>query len=112
MVKLLGKIIWFAFGAAGLIIIAKQYLPAFSLPKPNPGLVEGVQSAVVNSVTPQQTIQSVGNILGDEATKIFKTTTEEVKKFPAQQVRKIKIGACEQLLEEDICAVVKELKCP
>lgn len=42
---------------------------------------------------------------------ILEETTEEIKEFPAKQIRKIKIGACEELLEEDICSVASELNC-
>ena len=46
-----------------------------------------------------------------EVTKIIESATEEITTFPAKQVKKIKIGACEELLEEDICSVAKEIEC-
>lgn len=133
MVKLLLKIIWFGFGIFGLIIIAKQYFPDFLPNLKNSSLIKGVQSGLVQSqdadfssqsterpinlkdltqLDPQQASQAISQVIKEEITKILESTTTEIKQFPAKQVKQIKIGACENLLEEDICSVAKQLKCP
>jgi hypothetical protein len=123
MVKLLLKLIWFGFGAFGLVVVTQKYLPAFQ-PK---SLVKGAQQILVSSqggsseepltvqdlknLDPEATSKVLGQMVKTEVTKILTATSEEVKTFPAKQVKKIKIGACEELLEEDICSVAKEIDC-
>lgn len=131
--KFLLKLAWFGFGLFGLIIIAKQYFPDFLPNLKNSSLIKGVQSGLVQSqdadfssqsterpinlkdltqLDPQQASQAISQVIKEEITKILETTTTEIKQFPAKQVKQIKIGACENLLEEDICSVAKQLKCP
>ena len=133
MWKKIVKILWFGFGLFGLIIIAKQYFPDFLPNLKNSSLIKGVQSGLIQSqdadfssqsterpinlkdltqLDPQQASQAISQVIKEEITKILETTTTEIKQFPAKQVKQIKIGACENLLEEDICSVAKELKCP
>lgn len=133
MWKKIVKILWFGFGLFGLIIIAKQYFPDFLPNLKNSSLIKGVQSGLVQSqdadfssqsterpinlkdltrLDPQQASQAISQVIKEEITKILETTTTEIKQFPAKQVKQIKIGACENLLEEDICSVAKQLKCP
>ena len=112
MVKLLLKLIWFGFGCAGLFIIVRQYYPSFPENLTQPGLVKGIQGELVKVETdPNQAAQIIGKVISREITQALTSAGQEVKEFPAQQVRKIKIGACENLLEEDICSVAKEVKC-
>lgn len=131
--KFLLKLVWFAFGLFGLIIIAKQYFPDFLPNLKNSSLVKGIQSGLVQNQTadfssqsngqpinlkeltkldPQQSSQIISQLIKAEITKILEATTTEIKQFPATQVKKIKIGACENLLEEDICSIAKQLQCP
>ena len=65
----------------------------------------------IKNLDPQTASQVLGQMVKTEVVKILETTSEQIKAFPAQQVKKIKIGACEELLEEDICAVAKEIEC-
>lgn len=121
MWKLALKIIWFGFGAAGLFIIIRQYYPNFPKNLAQPGLVKGIQSELsggqpvsfnnLMETDPTQAAQIIGKILSQEITKTLTSAGEEVKEFPAKQVKKVKIGACESLLEEDICSVAKEIEC-
>jgi len=131
--KFLLKLVWFAFGLFGLIIIVKQYFPEFLPNLKNSSFIKGVQSGLVQNQTadfssqstpqplnlkeltkldPQQSSQIISQLIKAEITKILESTTTEIKQFPASQVKKIKIGACENLLEEDICSIAKQLKCP
>ncbi len=126
--KYLVKYLWFAFGLAGLFIVAKTYFPNLIPQLANSDLVKGVQSELIYTQTgdyssdpsqklslsnlePEQASQVLGKVIKEQITKVLKETTEEVKEFPKKQVRKIKIGACEELLEEDICSVASELNC-
>ncbi|MDP4031115.1 MAG: hypothetical protein Q8P47_02410, partial [Candidatus Beckwithbacteria bacterium] len=65
----------------------------------------------LKNLDPQQASQVLGQMVKTEVVKILETTGEQVKTFPAKQIKKIKIGACEELLEEDICSVAKEIEC-
>lgn len=123
MVKLILKLIWFGFGVFGLVVVGQKYWSGF---KPS-DLVKGVQSTLISSenlppgqqltvnnlqnLDPQTAGQVLGQMVKTEVVKILETTSEQVKTFPARQVKKIKIGACEELLEEDICSVAKEAQC-
>ncbi len=123
MVKLLLKLIWLGFGAFGVVTVGQKYLPKVD----TANLVRGVQTSLVsNEAKPSDkplTVsdlrnldpETAGRVLGEtvktEITRILETTGEEVKTFPAKQVKKIKIGACEDLLEQDICSIAKEIKC-
>jgi len=99
----------------------------------NSSFIKGVQSGLVQNQTadfssqstpqplnlkeltkldPQQSSQIISQLIKAEITKILESTTTEIKQFPASQVKKIKIGACENLLEEDICSIAKQLQCP
>lgn len=119
MVKLLLKLIWFGFGAFGLVTIGQKYWP-----EANPAdLIRGVQGSLVpdngekltvediRNLDPQTASQVLGQTIKTEVTKILESASKEITTFPAKQVRKIKIGACEELLEEDICSVAKEIEC-
>lgn len=127
--KNLLKIIWFGFGIFGLVVVGQKYWPQIK----NTNLIKGVQSGLVQSqdadfssqsterpinlkdltqLDPQQASQAISQVIKEEITKILESTTTEIKQFPAKQVKQIKIGACENLLEEDICSVAKQLKCP
>lgn len=131
--KFIFKLLWFGFGIFGLIIIVKQYFPDFLPNLKNSSLIKGVQSGLVQTqdadfssqstgqpinlkeltqMDPQQSSQIISQLIKAEITKILESTTTEIKQFPAQQVKKIKIGACENLLEEDICSIAKQLQCP
>lgn len=131
--KFLLKLVWFGFGLFGLFIIVKQYFPDFLPNLKNSSLIKGVQSGLVQNQTadfssdstaqpinlkeltkmdPQQSSQIISQLIKAEITKILESTTTEIKQFPATQVKKIKIGACENLLEEDICSIAKQLQCP
>ena len=126
--KNLLKFIWFSFGAFGLFMVGQKYWPKIK----NTDLIKGVQSGLVQSqdadfssqstaqpinlkdltqLDPQQASQAISQVIKEEITKILETTTTEIKQFPASQIKKIKIGACENLLEEDICSIAKELQC-
>ncbi|MFH0942878.1 MAG: hypothetical protein V1810_01765 [Candidatus Beckwithbacteria bacterium] len=130
--KFLLKVVWAGFAAFGVFMLFKQYLPDFLPNLINSSLIKGVQSGLVESQTPdypstspdqpldlktltkldpQQASLVISEVIRTEITKILETTTEEIKSFPAKQVKKIKIGACEDLLEADICSVAKELQC-
>lgn len=126
--KYLAKYLWFGFGLAGLVIVAKTYFPNLIPAITDSDLVKGVQSELIYTQTgdyssnpsqklsltdlePEQASQVLGKVIKEQITKVLKETTEEVKEFPKKQVRKIKIGACEELLEEDICSVASELNC-
>jgi len=123
--KRLFKYLWFGFGLAGLLITVNYYWPNLFPSLKNGNLVKGVQTQlsedlsnepvsveVLKDLDPQTASQVLGSVVKQEVTKILETTTQEVVNFPQKQVRKIKIGACEELLEEDICAVAQELQCP
>ena len=126
------KLLWFSFGLFGLYIIFKQYLPDFWPNVKNSDMIKGVQGELVKTISqtsdqpltdadidledikqlqPQQATEVITKVLSEKITEIIQQTTVEVKEFPAKQVKKIKIGACEELLEEDICSVAKELQC-
>ena len=123
MVKLVLKLLWLGFGLFGLVIVGQKYWPQV---KPA-DLIRGVQSSLVSdqgeklgetltvndikNLDPQQASQILGEMVKTEVVKIMETTGEQIKAFPAKQVKKIKIGACEELLEEDICSVAKEIEC-
>jgi len=126
--KFLIKIIWFGFGLFGLYIVFKQHLPDFWPNLINSDLVKGVQSELIKTqsadfsstpaspidltnLNPEEAGQAIAKIVSQQITEVIKNTTSQVKEFPQKQVRKIKIGACEELLEEDICSVAKEIKC-
>ena len=119
MVKLAFKLIWLGFGVFGLVTVGQKYWPDVH----PTDLIKGVQGSLVpdkagevtvedlKNLDPQQASQVLGQMVKAEVVKILETTSEQVKTFPAKQVRKIKIGACEELLEEDICSIAKELQC-
>ena len=126
--KKLLKYIWFAFGLIGLAIVAKEYFPSLPDTIKNSSLVKGVQTELdqsnqdadfsasleeinLQNLDPQAASQVIGKVVKQEVTQILEVVTEEIKEFPARQVRKIKIGACEELLEEDICSVAEQLNC-
>ncbi len=127
--KYIFKYFWFGFGLAGVVITANQYFPDLKDNIFSSGLIKGIQTEissnpqVANFSTKPITLQDlknlntetaaevVGNVVKQEVGKILEETTEEIKEFPAKQIRKIKIGACEELLEEDICSVASELNC-
>lgn len=128
MWKLILKLVWFGFGAFGLYIVVKQYYPDFPNNLNRSALVKGIQGSLVSNqapeadfkplnlaslkgLDPQTAGQVMSQLIKQEIVKIMESTTTEIKEFPAKQVRKIKIGACENLLEEDICNVAKEIKC-
>ena len=89
MVKLLFKLIWLGFGTFGLVTVGQKYWPQF---KP----VKQVVSAL-----PQTNVETLKPVLQEQLVKIMGAASEQIKSFPATQVKKIKIGACEELLEED-----------
>lgn len=119
MVKLLLKLAWLGFGVFGLVTVGQKYWPAVK----ESDLIKGVQGSLVENqeetvrfedlknLDPQQASQVLGQMVKTEVVKILETTGEQVKTFPAKQIKKIKIGACEELLEEDICSVAKEIEC-
>jgi len=126
--KKLFKYAWFAFGLIGLTIVAKQYFPNLPNAIRNSSLVKGVQTELdqstqdadfsasleeinLKNLDPQAASQVIGQIVKQEITQVLELVTEEIKEFPARQVKKIKIGACEELLEEDICSVAEQLDC-
>ena len=124
--KFLLKAVWFGFGLAGLVIIIQTYAPNLLNRFSDSSLVKGIETELAqntgtggdsdSSVDPTQidpgaTTQAITKVIVQEVTKIIQENTETIKTLPAQQVRKIKIGACEELLEEDICAVASELEC-
>jgi len=131
--KFLLKIAWFGFGLAGLVIVSQKYFPHLWPNLKDSSLIKGVQTGLIQSqpdnfssnpnaspklslediktLDPQQASQVIAKVVSQEIVKVLETTTEEVKEFPARQVRKIKIGACEELLEEDICSVASQLDC-
>ncbi|MDZ7586855.1 MAG: hypothetical protein U0946_03795 [Patescibacteria group bacterium] len=130
--KFLFKLAWFGLGLFGLAMIVKQYFPDLMPNFRNSHLVKGVQSGMVQNqnadffepstaqpinlkqlteMNPQQSGQVISQLIKAEITKILESTTTEIKQFPANQVKKIKIGACENLLEEDICSVAKKINC-
>ena len=122
MVKLLLKLIWLGFGTFGLVTVGQKYWPQAT----PANLVRGVQdilrsdqspepgaSAIdLKNLDPQTASRVLGQMVKTEVVKVLEQTSEQVRTFPAAQVKKIKIGACEELLEEDICAVAKEIECP
>ncbi len=111
MLKLVLKLVWFGFGCVGLFIIIKQYYPNFPKNLAQPGFVKGIQSELVSGIDPNEAAQIIGKVLSQEVAKTLSSTGKEITQFPVKQVRKIKINACEGLLEEDICSVAKEANC-
>ena len=116
MLKLVLKLIWLGLGLFGVYTLVKPYMTS------RQGLIQGIQSALLVSpeplnltnlkdLDPQQAGQVLGQLVKQEVTKVLESATIEIKQFPAQQVKKIKIGACEELLEEDICSVARQLQC-
>ena len=106
--KFIFKVLWFSFGLAGLVITTKPYLSKLSPQLKNSPLVKGVQEELGGQTlgaTETDVTQAITKIITQEVTKILTEQTEVIKTLPAKQIRKIKIGACEELLEEDICAV-------
>lgn len=134
-IKNLLKLIWIGFGVFGLAMVSKQYFPDIWPKMQNSQLVKGVTGEMVETVSeksdgsddsikfdldfndlknmdPQQASQVVAKEISEQITEIIRQTTTEIKEFPAKQIKKVKIGACEELLEEDICSVAVELDCP
>ncbi len=124
MVKLLLKLIWLGFGTFGLVTVGQKYWPqatpanlvrgvqdVLRLESPEPGAPPASLTDLKN-LDPQAASQVLGQMVKTEVVKILEATGEQVRTFPATQVKKIKIGACEELLEQDICAVAKEIECP
>jgi hypothetical protein len=130
--KFIARLIWFGFGLFGLIIIFKQYFPQFWPKLQQSNLVKGVQGELIKTVTtsdssgqsgsvnpqlnlqdldPQEAGEVIAKVVSQQITELIKESTVQIKEFPAKQVQKIKIGACEDLLEEDICSVASELHC-
>ncbi len=124
--KLLFKLAWLGFGLAGLVIVAKQYFPNFPGKLKDSNLVKGVQTELTQqtgdlsnqsdqvsfqNLDPQTASQVISQVIKRQITQVIQEASTEVKQFPQKTVRKIKIGACEELLEEDICAVAQELDC-
>lgn len=128
--KNLLKLVWFSFGAFGLYTVVKQAYPNFPGNMNRSALVKGIQGSLLpneapeadftsqplnlaslKGLDPQAAGQVISQAIKQEIIKIMESTTTEIKQFPAKQVRKIKIGACEELLEEDICNVAKEINC-
>lgn len=119
---------WLAFGLTGLVIVFNQYFPNLIPSLKNSSLVKGVQTEVAQTTSttdfstqspevnlknldPQEAAEVIAKIVSQEVNRVIQQTSVQVKEFPQKQVRKIKIGACEELLEEDICAVAQELDC-
>jgi len=124
--KLLLKLAWLGFGLAGLVIVSKQYFPSFPSKLKDSNLVKGVQTELsqqtgdfsnqsdqvsLQNLDPQTASQVISQVIKRQITQVIQEASTEVKQFPKKTVRKIKIGACEELLEEDICAVAQELDC-
>jgi len=124
--KLLLKLAWLGFGLAGLVIVAKQYFPNFPGKLKDSNLVKGVQTELaqqtgdfsdqadqtsLQNLDPQTASQVISQVIKRQITQVIQEASTEIKQFPKKTVRKIKIGACEELLEEDICAVAQELDC-
>jgi len=124
--KLLLKLAWLGFGLVGLVIVAKQYFPNFPGKLKDSNLVKGVQTelaqqtgdfsdqadqANLQNLDPQTASQVISQVIKRQITQVIQEASTEIKQFPKKTVRKIKIGACEELLEEDICAVAQELDC-
>lgn len=125
MVKWLLKFIWLGFGLFGFLSLGQKLWPEATPEK----LVRGVQGVLrpdestvpevsppltltdLTNLDPQEASRVLGQMVKTEVVKILETTAEQIKTFPAKQVKKIKIGACEELLEEDICSVAKEIEC-
>ena len=119
MWKLVAKLIWLGFGLFGVVTVGQKFWPGLKRSE----LIQGVQGALVESLEDGVSVDDLKNLTSDEVSqvlgetvktqvvKILETTSEQVKTFPAKQVKKIKIGACEELLEEDICSVAKEAEC-
>jgi hypothetical protein len=122
------KFAWIAFGLTGLVIVFNQYFPNLIPSFKNSSLIKGVQTemaqtsstadsstqpAEVNlkNLDPQEAAEVIAKIVSQEVSRVIQQTSTQVKEFPQKQVRKIKIGACEELLEEDICSVARELDC-
>jgi hypothetical protein len=126
--KLLLKLAWLGFGLAGLYIVAQKYFPNFPAQLKDSSVVKGVQSELaettqtsdfssqsdqinLQNLDPQTASQVISQVIKRQITQVIQEASTEVKQFPQKTVRKIKIGACEELLEEDICAVAQELDC-
>lgn len=119
MVKLALKLVWLGFGLFGVITVGQKYFPQLT----PAGLISGVQTSLISDqketptindlkyLDPQQASQVLGQMIKTEVVEIMETAGEQIKTFPARQVKKIKIGACEELLEEDICSVAREIEC-
>ena len=109
MVKLLLKLIWLGFGVFGLVTVGQKYFPNF-----NPAVLFQASQKNMTDIAGLDP-NTAGEVLGErvktEVMKILESSAEQIKTFPAKQVKKIKIGACEELLEEDICSVAKEIEC-
>lgn len=126
--RYLFKIAWLGFGLFGLTIIAKQYFPNVTTDLKSSKLIKGVQTELaetdqaadfssqstelnLQNLDPQTATEVIARVIREQITQVIQETSTEVKEFPTKTVRKIKIGACEELLEEDICAVAQELQC-
>ena len=119
MVKLLLKLAWLGFGLFGVVTVGQKFWPSLE----RSDLIQGVQSALVDSLEDGVSVDDLKSLNSDEVSqvlgetiktqvvKILESTSEQITAFPAKQVKKIKIGACEELLEEDICSVAKEIEC-
>lgn len=126
MGKLLAKLVWLGFGLFGVVSVGQKIWPQAT----PANLIRGVQGVLrqdlssepgasaaplsvadITNFDPESASQVLGQMVKTEVVNILETTSEKIKTFPAKQVRKIKIGACEELLEEDICSVAKEIKC-
>ncbi|MDP4031134.1 MAG: hypothetical protein Q8P47_02505, partial [Candidatus Beckwithbacteria bacterium] len=100
MVKLLLKLAWLGFGVFGLVTVGQKYWPEVQ----PADLIKGVQGSLVpengdkltvndlKNLDPQQASQVLGQMVKTEVVKILETTGEQVKTFPAKQIKKIKIG--------------------
>lgn len=101
MVKLLLKLIWFSFGAFGLVTVGQKYWPEIQ----NSDLVKGVQGSLIVDeesklgVDPAATGQAFGQVVQKEITKIIETNTETIKALPQKEVEKIKIDICNKIMD-------------
>lgn len=101
MVKLLLKLIWFGFGAFGLVTVGQKYWPEIQ----SSDLVKGVQGSLIPDeksklgVDPAATGQAFSQVVQKEITKIIETNTETIKALPQKEVEKIKIDICNKIMD-------------
>jgi len=108
MVKWLLKLAWLGFGLFGVVTVGQKFWPGLERSE----LIQGVQGALVDSLEDGVSVDDLKSLNSDEVSQVLgETIKTQVVKILESTSEEIKIGACEELLEEDICSVAKEIEC-